>query len=121
MNISGVGVAAAWRQFARENKAGDTEPQLVVVHDEMELPLGKVKEKNGNSSAKGHNGLKSIKEQLNGLKYTRIGVGIGRPDSRDPEVVSRYVLRRVSGEERGKIEASAGGVEMALKGLMAGG
>ncbi|KAF8851851.1 peptidyl-tRNA hydrolase [Acephala macrosclerotiorum] len=118
MNISGTGVAAAWRQFQKESRG---EPmRLVIVHDELELGLGQVKVKMGSASAKGHNGLKSINGLLKGSEYTRIGVGIGRPESRDPDTVANYVLRRMSGVERGKIEGSAGRVLEELRRLSEG-
>ena len=102
MNVSGAGVSAAWRQFQRESRGEQT--KLVVVHDELELPVGDVKVRDGGASAKGHNGLKDIAKCLPGQKYKRIGVGIGRPESRDPNVVASYVLRKMSAAERMKIE-----------------
>jgi PTH1 family peptidyl-tRNA hydrolase len=115
MNVSGSGVSAAWRQFVKD--ARGEEARLVVVHDELELAPGQVKVKCGSASAKGHNGLKSINEVLRGVEYTRIGVGIGRPESRDPEVVAGYVLRKMSAQERMKVEGCVGRVEMELRRL----
>jgi PTH1 family peptidyl-tRNA hydrolase len=115
MNISGVDVAAAWRQFLKD--AGRDEAKLIVVHDELELALGQVKVKSGNASPKGHNGLKSIRDVLKGQGYTRIGVGIGRPESRDPNIVANYVLRKMTGTERAKIEGCVEKVEMELRTL----
>lgn len=117
MNISGVGVAAAWRQFAKDNKREGEEVGLVVVHDELESRVGEVKIKKGVASAKGHNGLKSINEKLRGTEYTRIGVGIGRPESREPDVVAGYVLRKISAMERVKIEGAVGRVGEELRRL----
>lgn len=129
MNVSGPGVAAAWRQFVKENRGtgvsgqnGGTRVGLVVVHDELELAVGQVKVRSGGASAKGHNGLKSIngmglgKEGMDG-GYTRIGVGIGRPEGREPGVVAGYVLRKMTAVERGKIEGAVGGVERELRRL----
>jgi PTH1 family peptidyl-tRNA hydrolase len=116
MNISGVSLAAAWRQFQRDVGPGES-TRLVVIHDELELPLGAVKIKNGDASPKGHNGLKSIKEQLRGVEYTRIGVGIGRPQSREPNVVANYVLRKMGPMEMAKLEGCVGIVEEALRKL----
>jgi PTH1 family peptidyl-tRNA hydrolase len=113
MNISGSGVAAAWRQFLKDD--GGAEARLVVVHDELELGLGEVRVRDGNLSAKGHNGLKSIKEALRGAEYTRIGVGIGRPQSRDADAVAAYVLKKMSGVERSRIESCVGKVEGELR------
>lgn len=118
MNVSGAGVAAAWRQFQKESRGEPT--RLVVVHDELELGLGQVKVKSGTASAKGHNGLKSINGLLNGNDYTRIGVGIGRPESREPDTVAAYVLRKMSGVEKSKIEGSAGKVVEELRRMSEG-
>jgi PTH1 family peptidyl-tRNA hydrolase len=115
MNISGVGVAAAWRQFVKDVRG--EEAKLVVVHDELELSLGQVKVKSGTASPKGHNGLKSIREVLKGVEYTRIGVGIGRPESRDPDVVAGYVLRNMSAAEMAKVEGCVGKVAVELRKL----
>ncbi|KAH7342266.1 peptidyl-tRNA hydrolase [Rhexocercosporidium sp. MPI-PUGE-AT-0058] len=118
MNISGPGVASAWRQFQKESRG--EEMRLVVVHDELESALGQVKVRPGSASAKGHNGLKSIGEALAGKEYVRIGVGIGRPESRDKRDVADYVLRKMSGIERGRIEGAAGKVEVELRRLCEG-
>jgi PTH1 family peptidyl-tRNA hydrolase len=118
MNISGVGVGAAWRQFQQEKAAGDSEEaRLVVVHDELESALGTVGVRKGEASPKGHNGLKSIKEQLPGVEYTRIGIGIGRPESREPDDVAMYVLRKMTPGEKAKVEGCVGQVEAELRRL----
>jgi len=54
---------------------------------------------------------------MKGQKWVRIGVGIGRPESREPGVVAGYVLRKMSGSERGKIEGCVGRVEGELRRL----
>jgi PTH1 family peptidyl-tRNA hydrolase len=68
---------------------------VLVVHDEIDLPFGKVEARTGGGLA-GHNGLKSIKRGLGSGEFGRLRVGVGRPESTDPEVVSRYVLGRFS-------------------------
>lgn len=73
--------------------------------------------KDGSLSARGHNGLKDITLRLGGAKYMRVCVGIGRPESREPNVVAAYVLRKMSGSEMRKIEGAAGKVEMELRRL----
>lgn len=67
--------------------------RVVVVHDEIDLPFGDVRTRLGGGLA-GHNGLKSIKRELGGADFVRVRVGVGRPDSTDPEIVSAYVLGR---------------------------
>jgi peptidyl-tRNA hydrolase, PTH1 family len=67
--------------------------RVLVVHDDIDLPFGEVRTRVGGGLA-GHNGLKSLARELGGPDFARVRVGIGRPDSSDPEVVSRYVLSR---------------------------
>jgi peptidyl-tRNA hydrolase, PTH1 family len=67
--------------------------RVLVVHDEIDLPFGDVRTRLGGGLA-GHNGLKSIKRELGSADFTRVRVGVGRPDSTDPEIVSAYVLGR---------------------------
>jgi PTH1 family peptidyl-tRNA hydrolase len=69
--------------------------RVVAVHDEIDLPFGTVRARLGGGLA-GHNGLKSLKSELGGVDFHRIRVGVGRPDSTDPELVSGYVLGRFS-------------------------
>jgi peptidyl-tRNA hydrolase, PTH1 family len=65
--------------------------RVVVLHDEIDLPFGEVHSKLGGGLA-GHNGLKSLGEGLGGPDFWRVRAGVGRPESSDPETVSRYVL-----------------------------
>ncbi|KAF2678987.1 peptidyl-tRNA hydrolase, partial [Lentithecium fluviatile CBS 122367] len=115
MNVSGAGVKKAWREYAKGVVKEGLEPRLVVVHDELEAPLGKVTVKEGSSSARGHNGLKSCQASLGSLRWWRIGVGIGRPESREPDVVSRYVLRKMNGGEMKAMERASSAVVAALR------
>jgi PTH1 family peptidyl-tRNA hydrolase len=92
--------------------------RVVVVHDEIDLPFGEVRTRMGGGLA-GHNGLKSIKRELGGGEFWRVRVGVGRPDSTDPELVSAYVLGRFS--ENGSqvselIERASGEVERLVLG-----
>ena len=65
--------------------------RVLVIHDEIDLPFGDVRTRVGGGLA-GHNGLKSLKAELGGADFTRVRVGVGRPDSTDPEIVSAHVL-----------------------------
>ena len=67
--------------------------RLVVVHDEIDLPFGEVRVRLGGGLA-GHNGLKSLRRELGGADFHRVRVGVGRPDSTDPDIVAAYVLGR---------------------------
>jgi PTH1 family peptidyl-tRNA hydrolase len=67
--------------------------QVLVLHDEIDLPFGDVRVRLGGGLA-GHNGLKSLKRELGGADFHRVRVGVGRPDSTDPDIVAAYVLGR---------------------------
>ena len=67
--------------------------RVLVVHDEIDIPFGEVRARLGGGLA-GHNGLKSLKRELGGPEFVRVRVGVGRPASSDPEIVSSYVLGR---------------------------
>ena len=72
--------------------------RIVVVHDEIDLPFGEVQAKQGGGVA-GHNGLKSVARGLGDRDFWRVRVGVGRPDSTDPEIVSAHVLGRFAEDD----------------------
>ena len=89
--------------------------QLVVVHDELDLPFGTVRLKLGGGD-NGHNGLRSVTARLGTREYYRARIGIGRPPGRmDP---AAFVLRDFSAAERKELplvlERAADAVEMLL-------
>jgi PTH1 family peptidyl-tRNA hydrolase len=65
--------------------------RVLVVHDEIDLPFGEVRTRMGGGLA-GHNGLKSLRRHLGGPDFPRVRVGVGRPDTTDPDIVASYVL-----------------------------
>ena len=67
--------------------------RVLVIHDEIDLPFGDVRVRLGGGLA-GHNGLKSLKAHLGSPDFARVRIGVGRPDSTDPELVAGYVLGR---------------------------
>jgi len=80
--------------------------RVLVVHDEIDLPFGDIRVRLGGGLA-GHNGLKSLKRELGSADFNRVRVGVGRPDSTDPEIVSAHVLgkwRQSAGEVRELVE-----------------
>lgn len=94
MNLSGNAVVKA-AQFYK------ILPQhVIVIHDDMDLPVGKVKVKLG-GGAGGHNGLKSIDAAIT-PGYNRIRIGVGHPQGRGDDVVN-YVLGGFSKADREKI------------------
>jgi PTH1 family peptidyl-tRNA hydrolase len=80
--------------------------RVVVLHDEIDLPFGRIEPRLGGGLA-GHNGLKSLKRGFGDPEFWRVRVGVGRPDSTDPEVVSAYVLGRFR-EPPAEVEALVG-------------
>jgi peptidyl-tRNA hydrolase, PTH1 family len=86
MNVSGRSVAAAMRFYKLEPSA------LVVVHDEIDLALGDVRAKFGGGLA-GHNGLRSLREQLGTAEFARVRIGVGRPERGEQMPVADWVLR----------------------------
>jgi PTH1 family peptidyl-tRNA hydrolase len=92
--------------------------QLVVVHDEIDLPFGDVRARLGGGLA-GHNGLRSLKRELGGADFHRVRVGVGRPDSTDPEIVSAYVLgrwRQPAAEVAALVDSACDEVERVIAG-----
>ena len=87
MNDSGKAVGPA------RGALGVPLERILVLHDEIDLPFGRVETRLGGGLA-GHNGLKSLKRELGGTDFHRVRVGVGRPDSTDPEIVSAHVLGR---------------------------
>ncbi|UUY05849.1 aminoacyl-tRNA hydrolase [Svornostia abyssi] len=69
--------------------------RVLVLHDEIDLPFGDIRARLGGGLA-GHNGLKSLKAHLGSPDFGRVRIGVGRPDSTDPEIVSSWVLGRFS-------------------------
>lgn len=96
--------------------------RVVVLHDEIDLPFGEVQARLGGGLA-GHNGLKSLKRGLGDAAFWRVRVGVGRPDSSDPEIVSSYVLGRFR-EPREQVAAlidrAAGEAELLVEELGSG-
>jgi PTH1 family peptidyl-tRNA hydrolase len=83
---------------------------VIAVHDEIDLPFGKVEVRTGGGLA-GHNGLKSLKQGLGSGEFTRVRVGVGRPDSTDPEIVSRWVLGRFDEDPRELVQSAVEEIE----------
>ena len=98
MNLSGESVAMLVRRH------GITDPErIVIVHDELDLPLGRIKVKRGGGLA-GHNGLRSIKAHLHTDSFVRVRIGIGKPVSK--EHGADHVLRRPPKRDRLELDVS---------------
>ena len=91
MNRSGEVVGEFTQYF------GLTSSKMVVIHDELDLPVAELRLKFGGGEA-GHNGLRSISQMLSSKEYWRLRCGIGKPLDRD--AMTSWVLQRFSKEER---------------------
>ena len=111
MNLSGKSVAALARFFKIEPE------EILAIHDELDLPPGQMKMKQGGSAA-GHNGLKDMQAQLGSPNFWRLRLGIGHPGIKAE--VANYVLRRPPLEERQAIEDCIEKSYEAVKLMLAG-
>ena len=101
MNLNGRAVAPLYDRFAA------SPADLLILHDDLDLALGVVRLKRGGGTG-GHNGLRSVQEELGTREFLRVRIGIGRPpEGVDP---ADFVLRPVPGESRDRFQ---GGVSSA--------
>jgi PTH1 family peptidyl-tRNA hydrolase len=111
MNDSGLAV----RPLAKRYLGAEPGEQLVIVHDELDLPPGTVRVKAGGGTA-GHNGLRSIEAHLHRRDFLRVRIGIGKPPS--PARGVDHVLKRPSKAEKDllavAVEIAADAVEVIL-------
>lgn len=99
MNESGQAVRPLIRRFGIQDLG-----RLIVVHDELDLPPGRLRIKLGGGTA-GHNGLRSVQSHLHSPDFVRVRIGIGKPPGRQQG--ADYVLRRPSSRDRQVLEESA--------------
>ena len=97
VNDSGNAVGALVRRF------GVDPEELVVVHDELDLPVAELKVKSGGGLA-GHNGLRSIVEHLHTQDFQRVRIGVGKPVSK--ERGADHVLNRFGKRERAEVDVT---------------
>jgi PTH1 family peptidyl-tRNA hydrolase len=99
MNESGGSVRAVADYF------GVSPPDLLVIHDDIDLPFGRLRLQVGGGTG-GHNGLRSIEKALGDREFVRLKVGVGRPPGAlDP---ADYVLRRFTKAERSEVDLLLG-------------
>jgi PTH1 family peptidyl-tRNA hydrolase len=97
MNDSGLAVVALARRYSVDPE------QIVIVHDELDLPVAALKVKAGGGLA-GHNGLRSIKSHLHSDEFLRVRIGVGKPVSKEQGV--EHVLKKFSKRERTEIDVT---------------
>ena len=108
MNESGKAVVPLVRRFGIEDLS-----RLVIVHDELDLPVGRLKVKFGGGLA-GNNGLKSIRASLRSDEFARIRIGVGKPESGTMSGAD-YVLRRPTRREKPDIDRTVSGAADAIE------
>lgn len=113
MNESGRAVAPLVRRYGIEDLS-----RLVIVHDELDLPVGRLKVKFGGGLA-GNNGLKSVRASLRSDAFTRIRLGVGKPEPGTMRGAD-YVLRRPARRERPELERIVGVAADAVEHLLDG-
>lgn len=111
MNRSGQSVAAL-AQFYKIKPE-----EVLVVHDELDVPCGRIKFKLGGGNG-GHNGLKDIQARLGTPDYYRLRLGIDHPGDRN--LVVAYVLNKPSAEHRQQIDEAIAKSLKAMPKIMAG-
>ncbi len=110
MNESGASVAPLVRRHGVTDVS-----RVVVVHDELDLPVGRLKVKAGGGLA-GHNGLKSIKAHLHSDAFVRVRIGVGKPPGR--QAGADYVLRRPGKAERAELDVVVGEAADAVEAML---
>lgn len=108
MNLSGQSLREAVNFYKIDTS------DIIVVYDDMSIPEGSIKLKADGSSG-GHNGIKSIIENLGTEKFKRIKVGIGEPPFKNP---IDYVLGKPQGESKEKIEKALDNASKALTDIL---
>jgi len=103
MNTTGEAVGPLAKQL------GVAPERIIVVHDELDLPAGKVRVKLGGNE-NGHNGLKSITEHLGTRDYLRVRMGIGRPPQ--GMAVPDWVLSPIDGDISDQVALAAKAVQL---------
>jgi len=100
MNLSGEAVApaAAFYKIKREH--------IIVIHDDIALPLGKLRIKRGGSDG-GHKGVKSLIESLGGDDFPRIKIGVGSPPVPEFDRID-WVIGKMTSEELKHLDTAAG-------------
>ncbi|MEK7580840.1 MAG: aminoacyl-tRNA hydrolase [Patescibacteria group bacterium] len=117
MNKSGVSIAALANFYNIDSK------DILIIYDEVDLPLGKIRLAFNGLSA-GHHGIDSIIECLGGVEFARLRVGIGRPEKSEKgytKEVSDYVLEDFNKEEEKRLPGLIKNCEEAINSYISDG
>ena len=118
MNLSGLSVAALVSEFEIPIPSTSAIPDLIVIYDELDLPLGTIRIRE-RGSANGHNGVKSISGALGTEEWLRIRIGVGKPALADGREVKAggtdYLLSPMRKQELAVLDAVLNRVRSAVE------
>jgi peptidyl-tRNA hydrolase, PTH1 family len=121
MNLSGLSVAALVRELEIPIPSASATPDLIVIHDELAFPLGKIRIAERGSAA-GHNGVKSVSGALGTEEWLRIRIGVGKPPLADGTEIkaggSDYLLSPMRKQELAVLDEVLDRVRMAVEVLL---
>jgi PTH1 family peptidyl-tRNA hydrolase len=124
MNLSGLSVAALVQEFEVPIPSASPTPDLIVIYDELDLPLGTIRIRE-RGSANGHNGVKSISGALGTEEWLRIRIGVGKPALADGREVkaggSDYLLSPMRKQELAVLDEVLDRVSSAVEAILARG
>jgi PTH1 family peptidyl-tRNA hydrolase len=124
MNLSGLSVAALVQEFEVPIPSASPTPDLIVIYDELDLPLGTIRIRE-RGSANGHNGVKSISGALGTEEWLRIRIGVGKPALADGREVkaggSDYLLSPMRKQELAVLDEGLDRVSSAVEAILARG
>jgi PTH1 family peptidyl-tRNA hydrolase len=117
MNLSGISVAALVREFEIPIPSSD----LIVIYDELDLPLGTIRIRE-RGSANGHNGVKSISGALGTEEWLRIRIGVGKPPLADGREIKAggkdFLLSPMRKQELAELDSVLDRVRMAVEAIL---
>jgi PTH1 family peptidyl-tRNA hydrolase len=117
MNLSGISVAA----LVRELEITIPSPDLIVIYDELDLPLGTIRIRE-RGSANGHNGVKSISGALGTEEWLRIRIGVGKPPLTDGREIKTggkdFLLSPMRKQELAELDLVLDRVRMAVEAIL---
>jgi PTH1 family peptidyl-tRNA hydrolase len=121
MNLSGLSVAALVRELEIPIPAASATPDLIVIYDELDLPLGTIRIRE-RGSANGHNGVKSISGALGTEEWLRIRIGVGKPPLEDGREIKSggkdYLLSPMRRQELAVLDEVLDRVRMAVEAIL---
>lgn len=109
MNLSGKSLKPLYQEVNKYARGVNREMKMIVLFDELDLDIGKIKTRKQGSSHRGHNGLRDIQDKI-GKEYTGIQIGIGRHydgDKSEPNVVADYVLSKFTDRQLEDIDTKS--------------